>query len=174
MTVPTNNTAARWGNHRTAKSGWASNTRSLTQAFSGSQARRAAPDTVELRIMLSDQSHSHLIDYCRWRATTPRNPFRYSCLQAPNPAACRRRQLPSPRACGQSRARARRSHRHRALRSSKAEHSNAPPTRKLFAIVKSISPARVCACTRWCAHRDQHEVENLRVVLELQDHGGAA
>jgi hypothetical protein len=72
---------------------------------------------------------------------------------------------------------------------------HAPPARKLFAVVKSISP-RTCmraypiapgniqtdgfseadcqmifkAVVPPCAH----EVENLRLVLEMRDHGGAA
>jgi hypothetical protein len=70
---------------------------------------------------------------------------------------------------------------------------HAPPARKLFAVVKSISPACVCARTRWPRETSRpmasaeidcqmifdavvplraHEV--LRLVLEMQDHGGAA
>ena len=66
----------------------------------------------------------------------------------------------------------------------------APPGRKLFAVVKSISPR---PCMRAYAMAPDgfseadcqmifeavvplraHEVENLRLVLEVQDHGGAA
>ena len=72
---------------------------------------------------------------------------------------------------------------------------HAPPARKLFAVVKSISPRpcmRAYAMAPGNIQTDgfseadcqmiseavvplrAHEVENLRLVLEMQDHGGAA
>ena len=72
---------------------------------------------------------------------------------------------------------------------------NAPPARKLFAVVKSIS-SRTCMRAYAMAPGNiqtdgfseadckmiseavvpprAHEIENLRLVLEMQDHGGAA
>jgi hypothetical protein len=72
---------------------------------------------------------------------------------------------------------------------------HAPPARKLFAVVKSISP-RTCMRAYAMAPGNiqidglseadcqiifeavvpprAHEVENLRLVLEMQDHGGGA
>jgi hypothetical protein len=42
--------------------------------------------------MYSDETFAFLMDLCRWRAVTPRNPFRCPCTDDPDLSACLLRQ----------------------------------------------------------------------------------